>query len=373
MRILFLGPQCPDIENALLAAGHDIVRREEPFDTAFLEKYQFDFGVSYGFRHIIRPAEIAWFQNRLINLHISCLPWNRGADPNLWSWLDNTPKGVTIHLIDAGVDTGDILLQQEINFDADTETLYTSYEKLSKRIEQLFIENFPLIFAGNMTPQQQDGQGTFHTIKDKIPFLYLIERKWWETSVSGLARQGQDKDKTRTRQGQDKDKIRRAAYKDIDFVFSLANDPSVRNMSLSTAAISRQEHEQWFSQKLQTKEPFYICEHVGEPCGYIRFAPDANEQELSVSIAIHSHFRQKQLAKRLLPLACKKVLMEQSANTIKAVVKTENTASYRLFLGVYFVECSEKDTLKYFQYPGYDEFVMPKNQNKHIIKILENI
>ncbi len=188
MRILFLGPQCPDIENALQAAGHELVRREEPFDNTFLEKHQFDFGVSYGFRHIIHPAEIAWFQNRLINLHISYLPWNRGADPNFWSWLDNTPKGVSIHLIDAGIDTGDILLQQHVEFDEEIETLRTSYEKLSKTIEQLFIENFPLIFAGKIIPQQQKEKGTFHTVKDKIPFLYLIEKKWWDSSVSSLCR-----------------------------------------------------------------------------------------------------------------------------------------------------------------------------------------
>ncbi len=105
MRILFLGPQCPDIENALQASGHDIVRREEPFDIAFLEKHRFNFGISYRFLHIIRPAEIAWFQDRLINLHISYLPWNRGKDPNFWSWIENTPKGVTIHRIDTGIDT----------------------------------------------------------------------------------------------------------------------------------------------------------------------------------------------------------------------------------------------------------------------------
>ncbi len=189
MRILFLGPQCPDIENTLQSAGHDIVRREEIFDTAFLEKHQFDFGISYRFRHIIRPAEITWFQNKLINLHISYLPWNRGADPNFWSWLDNTPKGVTIHRIDAGIDTGAILLQQKTDFDVYTETLRTSYEKLSKNIEHLFIKNFPFIFADKILPQQQKGEGTYHTTKDKNPFLHLIEKKWWDTPVSELTRE----------------------------------------------------------------------------------------------------------------------------------------------------------------------------------------
>ena len=52
---------------------------------------------------------------RAINLHISYLPWNRGADPNLWSAV-GMPKGVTIHYINDGFDTGDILFQKAILF-----------------------------------------------------------------------------------------------------------------------------------------------------------------------------------------------------------------------------------------------------------------
>ena len=38
-------------------------------------------------------------------MHISYLPFNRGAHPNYWSFKDNSPKGVTIHFIDNGIDT----------------------------------------------------------------------------------------------------------------------------------------------------------------------------------------------------------------------------------------------------------------------------
>ncbi len=58
----------------------------------------------------------------IINLHISFLPWNRGAHPNFWSFYDDTPKGVTIHLIDEGIDTGAIIYQKEITFDRNEKT-----------------------------------------------------------------------------------------------------------------------------------------------------------------------------------------------------------------------------------------------------------
>ena len=65
----------------------------------------------------------------MINIHISMLPWNCGADPNFWSWFYATPKGVSIHCIDSGIDTGGLLTQAEIMFPAG-ETLRTSYDRL---------------------------------------------------------------------------------------------------------------------------------------------------------------------------------------------------------------------------------------------------
>ena len=67
--------------------------------------------VSYNYKHIIQPEIIVLMNGRLVNLHISYLPWNKGSDPNFWSFIDNTPKGVTIHKIDNHLDTGAILYQ----------------------------------------------------------------------------------------------------------------------------------------------------------------------------------------------------------------------------------------------------------------------
>jgi len=74
--------------------------------------------------------------NRAINLHPSLLPWNRGAHSNFWSFLEDTPKGVTIHIIDEGIDTGDILLQKKIKFDQSKETLRSSYGRLQQELQQ---------------------------------------------------------------------------------------------------------------------------------------------------------------------------------------------------------------------------------------------
>ena len=55
---------------------------------------------------------------------MSYLPWNRGADPNFWSILEDTPKGVTIHIMDESIDTGDILYQKDpLEFNSQNELI----------------------------------------------------------------------------------------------------------------------------------------------------------------------------------------------------------------------------------------------------------
>jgi methionyl-tRNA formyltransferase len=51
-----------------------------------------------------------------LNLHISLLPLNRGAHPAAWAIREGTKHGVTIHKIDSGLDTGEIVYQEEIDY-----------------------------------------------------------------------------------------------------------------------------------------------------------------------------------------------------------------------------------------------------------------
>lgn len=186
MNILLLGPECKRIEESVKASGHGLTRCEEILSREYLDNNQFDYGISYRYRHILKQDIIDWFAGKLINLHISVLPWNRGADPNFWSFIENTPKGVTIHKIDIGVDTGDILLQEECEFDVERDTLRSTYQKLSERIESLFISNMDKLFSGTVLPVKQVGAGTVHKSSDIQKYIYLIEEKGWDTPVSVL-------------------------------------------------------------------------------------------------------------------------------------------------------------------------------------------
>lgn len=125
-----------------------------------------DWIISYGYRHIIKPPILDKYAGRIVNIHIGFLPWNRGADPNFWSWYDDTPKGIAIHLVDGGVDTGDILTRVSAQF-SNKETLRTSYFSLQTLASRTFCEIWPSIRCGLIEAKKQESGGSYHRAADK--------------------------------------------------------------------------------------------------------------------------------------------------------------------------------------------------------------
>ena len=110
--ILFLGYNSG--ETSLIASlqrrGRTVVHSSEKIAWS----NEFDLVISFGYRHIISQEQIDSSIAPIINLHVSYLPWNKGVHPNFWSHFDCTPSGVTIHEVDAGIDTGNIIYQKLI-------------------------------------------------------------------------------------------------------------------------------------------------------------------------------------------------------------------------------------------------------------------
>jgi methionyl-tRNA formyltransferase len=185
-RVLYLGPARPQVLEGITRQGDDVACCEERIDDDDPRLRATEFIVSYGYRHILRPAVVRRFAFRAVNLHIALLPWNRGADPNLWSYLEDTPKGVSIHFIDEGVDTGDLLAQAEVPLGAD-ETLRSSYEKLCAALERLFVQHWPAIRKGELIATPQPPGGTFHRAADRRAYEHLLV-EGWDTPVSRVSR-----------------------------------------------------------------------------------------------------------------------------------------------------------------------------------------
>jgi methionyl-tRNA formyltransferase len=64
---------------------------------------------------ILTLEEIAKYPMGVINLHYSKLPYYRGRHPIVWAMINGEPEiGITVHYVDGGIDTGDIILQRTI-------------------------------------------------------------------------------------------------------------------------------------------------------------------------------------------------------------------------------------------------------------------
>ncbi len=112
---------------------------------SFILKNKIDMIITSGYpflvkRNIISSVKIA------INLHISYLPFGRGIMPNLWSFIDNLPPGITIHKLDKNFDTGKIILQKKIKFKLlEKQTLKSTHDFLILSLEKFFLNNFDKI------------------------------------------------------------------------------------------------------------------------------------------------------------------------------------------------------------------------------------
>jgi len=96
-----------------------------------------------------------------VNVHASLLPKYRGAAPIQWAIIRGERKtGITTMLMDEGLDTGDILLQQElpISDDDNAETLGRSLAELGA---SLLVKTIQAIKQGTVKPTPQAGSPTF--------------------------------------------------------------------------------------------------------------------------------------------------------------------------------------------------------------------
>lgn len=126
----------------------------------------FDLVISYGYKSILSAEDLRNLDCTILNLHISYLPWNRGSHPNFWAHFDNTPSGVTIHLVNEGLDTGDIVFQKFVLFDNLEKTFKQTYDRLHKEMELLFLEHIEEILKLDFVSTPQRGKGSYHRASD---------------------------------------------------------------------------------------------------------------------------------------------------------------------------------------------------------------
>ena len=93
-----------------------------------LDLKKFDICISFGYRKIIQKNHLRMFKRKPINLHLSYLPFNRGAHPVFWGLITKTPLGITIHEINNKLDK--IFFSKKIKINTKTNTFKTAYKNI---------------------------------------------------------------------------------------------------------------------------------------------------------------------------------------------------------------------------------------------------
>jgi methionyl-tRNA formyltransferase len=129
---------------------------------SLVERVEPTYVVSCGYRHIVPESILEVPAEGCLNLHPSYLPYNRGANPNVWSIVEGTPAGVTLHYMDAGIDSGDIIARRQVDKRFD-DTGKALHERLEDTQVTLFKEVWPEVVSGTVTTRaQKEDEGTYH-------------------------------------------------------------------------------------------------------------------------------------------------------------------------------------------------------------------
>jgi methionyl-tRNA formyltransferase len=100
-----------------------------------------------------------------VNVHASLLPRHRGAAPIQWAVLNgDSETGVTIMKMDAGLDTGDILAQENTPI-RPGDNSQSLHDRLGKLGADLLVKTLPEFVAGNIQPRPQPSAGVSYAPK----------------------------------------------------------------------------------------------------------------------------------------------------------------------------------------------------------------
>ena len=128
-------------------------------DNAFYElfkRWRPDLCLSIYYRRIFNERYLSVPPMGFINMHPSLLPKYRGSMPTLWALFNNEKKaGVTLHYIDRGIDTGDIIAQKIYSVPPAI-TGYALHRNLMGFGFHLFKKIFPLVLTGRITRIKQN-------------------------------------------------------------------------------------------------------------------------------------------------------------------------------------------------------------------------
>lgn len=175
-RIRILGPtgRNESIRKKLCEQGFEVIVSPEPYEADSEDDLSPDIILSSGYDRLLSPRTVQKYSQRIINLHAAYLPWARGIGTTLFATMLRYPFGVSIHFINEGLDTGNLIARKLVQTEPG-DTLRTFYSKLLSVTEELFFESFPRIVNGEISGTPQEEVGEINTHRSRLQFESLLD------------------------------------------------------------------------------------------------------------------------------------------------------------------------------------------------------
>lgn len=140
----------------------------------FLVDADCDIFVSMSFNQIFKREVIDIPSNKIINCHAGKLPYYRGRNILNWALInDEKDFGVTVHYVDEGIDTGDIILQRVYSIN-DNDTYSTLLNRSYLYCAEVLIDAIKVIQSGEVKIIRQD---SIHPVGSYFPQRKLGDEK----------------------------------------------------------------------------------------------------------------------------------------------------------------------------------------------------
>lgn len=126
-----------------------------------LQKYSNDLLVSMSFDQIFKDEILKLYSKKIINCHAGKLPFYRGRNILNWALINDEKEfGITVHFIDKGIDTGDIILQKTYEI-KDSDDYTTLLNLCHRECANLLYESLILFLNNEANSYKQTGDGFY--------------------------------------------------------------------------------------------------------------------------------------------------------------------------------------------------------------------
>jgi len=112
--------------------------------------------LSHSYSMLIQSDVLRLVEGRAFNIHASLLPRNRGPNPVQWALIHGEDAtGVTLHVMDEGIDSGAIVDQEEVEI-SEKDTWVTLLERVKSATQRLMDRALPRLINGDWDECPQD-------------------------------------------------------------------------------------------------------------------------------------------------------------------------------------------------------------------------